>query len=371
MDEFFRHGYALLIGVTDSTWGDLALPIVGKDVAALEQVLIDSQRCAYLPGNVTTLKGKEASRAGILRGLAWLEEQIGRDSSGNATAVVYYSGHGWRDESADPHEFFLLPYDVQERRLRSYALRAQDFAEAVDAVQPRRLLVLLDCCHAGGMEVKGKSMAPSGFAETALAPKLLMGEGGRFPSGGKGLDTLEEGAGRAVLSSSTGEQRSYFRTDRKMSIFTYYLIEALTGHAQPQQGATEVLVSDVMGHVSRHVPQAALEGYGAPQQPDHQVRGNDFPVALLLGGKGLSAGQPAPDPLSLLQETRGGGTEITGNVSRTDIVGDVSHSTIITGTGNVSVQNVSGSRRSAEGDPGVPSAKSEELEREGEEGDGQ
>jgi hypothetical protein len=63
-----------------------------------------------------------------------------------------------------------------------------------------------------------------------------------------------------------------------------------------KEGATDVLVSDVMGHVYRRVPQSAQADWGKEQTPDYQVSGN-FPVALLLGGKGLSKGQPAPDPL--------------------------------------------------------------------------
>jgi len=330
MDALFRHGYALLIGVTDNAVDDLALPLVGKDIEALKQVLVDPQRCAYPCGNVKTLQGKDATRAGILKGLAELEEQIGSDASGNATAVVYYSGHGWRDESADPPEYFLLPYDLRENRYRSSALRAEDFGEAVDALRPRRLLVLLDCCHAGGMEVKGRPAVPSRFVKSAIAPDLLMGEGGAFPAGGKGLAELGEGAGRAVLSSSKGEQPSYFRRDGTMSIFTYHLIEALTGHAQPQQGATEVLVSDVMGHVSRMVPHTALAGYGVRQEPDYLVSGN-FPVALLLGGKGLGAGQAAPDPLSLLEEAGSRTTTIAGD-SISATVGDVGErATVIIG----------------------------------------
>ena len=82
-----------------------------------------------------------------------------------------------------------------------------------------------------------------------------------------------------------------------MSIFTYHLIEALTGHAQPQDGAAEVLVSDVLSYVYRRVPQSAKVQTGADQQPDGRIMGN-FAVALLLGGKGLSRGEIPPDPLA-------------------------------------------------------------------------
>jgi hypothetical protein len=65
------------------------------------------------------------------------------------------------------------------------------------------------------------------------------------------------------------------------------------------------LVSDVMSHVHRRVPQSVRADYGehVAQTPDYQVSGN-FPVAMLLGGEGLSKGQPAPDPLEPLPEAR-------------------------------------------------------------------
>lgn len=329
MDEYFQHGYTLLIGVTDSAVDGLALRMVGKDVEAVHRVLTHPERCAYPSENVKTLTGEEATRAGILDGLEWLQERIRSDASGNTTAIIYYSGHGWRDASADPPEFFLIPYDVRQGRIRSSALRAQDFGEAVNALQPRRLLVILDCCHAGGMDVKKLSVAPSGFVETAITPDLLMGEGSVLPPGGKGLHELAEGAGRAVLSSSTGEQQSYIRRDGAMSIFTYHLIEALSGHAQPQQGATEVLVSDVMSHVTRHVPRTARAESGASQEPDYRVSGN-FPIALLLGGEGLREGQQAPDPMSLFE---GVGGDITGGDKIVVRAGNVIHSTIVVGRG--------------------------------------
>ena len=51
-----------------------------------------------------------------------------------------------------------------------------------------------------------------------------------------------------------------------------------------------------MSHVYRNVPKLVQSERGQDQHPDYQVSGN-FPVALLLGGKGLDVGQAAPDPL--------------------------------------------------------------------------
>lgn len=347
MNTQFTNGYALLIAVNENKVPNAALPAVAKDVDALYEVLVHPERCAYPHNHVKLIKGKDATRDGILSGLAWLQDQLKSDASGNATAVIYYTGHG----HIEGGNYYLVPYDIDLSRLRTTSIRAEDFAEDVSNLKPQRLLVVLDCCHSAGMEVKDFATLTDGLSSTAIPAKLFMpGEQGISPEeGAKGFEQLALGSGRAVLNSSQASQSSWVRKDKKMSIFTYHLIEALTGHAQPQDGASEVLISDVMSHVWRRVPDSAKADWDAEQQPDYQVSGN-FPMALLLGGKGLSKGELAPDPLEPPQsasvDTDGGnvsaGRDFVGRdriVQGDDInVGDMS--------GNVGVAIGRGARAS-------------------------
>ena len=52
MTDHFSHGYALIIGVDQNNVPDWALPAVARDVEALRDVLIHSQRCAYAEAHV-------------------------------------------------------------------------------------------------------------------------------------------------------------------------------------------------------------------------------------------------------------------------------------------------------------------------------
>ncbi len=285
MDAPFDHGYALLIAVNESQMPNYALPTVAKDAAALHAVLVHPERCAYPPENVRVIQGQEATRDGIRAGLSWLRDKLQQDTTGNATAVVYYTGHGARDTS--DNTFYLIPYDFGIP-VRDTAIPAQTFAIELESVRPRRLLVILDCCHAAGMNIKGADPATvEGWRHSAAAPESA------------DLSALGQGQGRAVLSSSTGEEQSYIRPDMSMSIFTYHLIESLTGFAGNANGATDVLVSDVMGFVSRTVPASVRTAYGLSQTPVFFVSGENFPVAKLLGGKGIAKGQRPPSPLSV------------------------------------------------------------------------
>ncbi len=312
MSDQFSHGYALIIGVDQNNVSNWALPAVARDVEALRDVLIHPQRCAYAEAHVRLISGTDATRSNILAGFDWLQTCLAGDAA--ATAVIYYSGHGWRDDQTQPPQYYFIPYDVRQDRLRSSALRADELAEAIDALQPARLLVVLDCCHAGGMGVKDlaasytPAAAPLDFLTPSgaiLAPAILAKEldNGR-------LGQLSQGQGRAVLTSSRAEQPSYMSSKTQMSIFTYHLIEALTGSAQPRSGAQDVLVSDVLSYVYRHVPTTARQEVGSEQQPDGRLSGN-FAIALLLGGKGLTAGTIPPSPLEPLPV--GGESERSGH----------------------------------------------------------
>lgn len=277
----FEHGYALLIGVDQNKQPNLALPIVKKDVTKLTEILTHPERCSYPEDNVKVLTGTDATRENILQGLDWLKEKLAADPNANQTAFIYYSGHGHRESSGAS---FLIPYDARFP-IRMNGLAANDFAESVNAIQPRRLLVVLDCCHAEGLDVK--DVTESNLTSTAVTPDT------------PGVGLLAEGDGRAVLSSSRGSQKSFIRRDGQMSVFTYHLAEALTGHTG-RPAWPDVSVTEVMEYVGRTVPATALSEYSADQEPVFRYSGTAFPVALVLGGKGLEEGVAAPDPLAEL-----------------------------------------------------------------------
>jgi hypothetical protein len=270
-----------LIGVDQNRIASLALPIVKKDVARLTEIVTHPDRCGYLLDNVRVLTGTDATRENILDGLDWLKDRLDADADPNKTVFIYYSGHGHRESSG---ESFLIPYNARFP-ISSGGLAASAFAASIESIQPRRLLVVLDCCHAGDMNVK--DAAESKLTSTAIT-----------------FDTLDalrlaEGDGRAVLSSSRGSQQSFVRRDGEMSVFTYHLVQALTGHAGRQAWPT-VTVTEVMEYVGRTVPVTAKRENGAEQEPVFRYSGSVFPIALVLGGKGVEEGATAPDPLTEL-----------------------------------------------------------------------
>jgi hypothetical protein len=276
MSEQFTHGYALLTGVGACAYPKWSLEVTVRDMVAVQSILTNADLCAYPAdaNHVRLLHDAGATSSAIMEGLDWLREQAGADPE--ATVVIYYSGHGWLDEATG--RYYLLPHDVEPFDIAGSALQAEAFAEAIRQIPARRLLVLIDSCHAEGMasaKDEPSLKIPSGFAEAAV-PKDL-------------AESLKEGEGRAVFTSSRGEQRSWVRPDNSLSIYTYHLIEALQG-AGNQPGDKAVHVSNLMNYLGKAVPESARKLCHAEQTPFFDTAAEDFSVAVLRGGKGLPAG---------------------------------------------------------------------------------
>ncbi|MCA9974800.1 MAG: caspase family protein [Anaerolineales bacterium] len=275
----FNHGYALLIGVGACEYPKWSLPTTVKDAQAIQKVLADADLCAYDPEQIRLLHDESATRQGILDGLAWLAQSVQKDAE--ATAVVYFSGHGWLHKETG--NYYLVTHDVEPFNFIGSALSADAFTTALHAIPARRLLVFIDSCHAEGM-ASAKDVdpleLPAHFSKSA-APESVIAQ-------------LKQGEGRAVFTSSRGSQKSWVRQDNQLSLYTHHLLEALDGAGSTPgttatMGAITVHVSHLMTHLARTVPPSAQQQHQAEQTPFFDLASEDFPVALLRGGKGLPA----------------------------------------------------------------------------------
>ena len=94
------------------------------------------------------------------------------------------------------------------------------FTQHLQAIQAQKLLVILDCCHAGGQaEAKGAIKSP-------LPPSAIA----QFGSS----------SGRVILASSRKDEVSW--TGQPYSVFTAVLLEAMAGYgAFEQDGYARIL----------------------------------------------------------------------------------------------------------------------------------
>ena len=215
----FSYGHALIIGV--GMYQDPSIPAVPtttNDARALATLLRDPQRAAYPRAQVTVLLDAKATKTRILDELEALAQRLAGAPGG--TALIFFAGHG---EPVDNGRYALLPYDAERQRLAATALTAEQFHRAIGKVRThaKRLVVLLNCCHAGGNE----GLATNDALLTGATPPPEF------------YRPLAVGSGHVVISSSRPAQKSGARSRRSSlhTIFGTHLLAALTG-AAPGQG---------------------------------------------------------------------------------------------------------------------------------------
>jgi hypothetical protein len=262
MFEGLVNKYALLIGVGEfRTHISSQTYTTTKDIQALKSALTES--CGYINDgkHIKLLQDQEATKKAILDELDWLENQTKNNSAD--TVFIYYSGHGGLVDSTQ--EYYLIPHDT--------VLLAATFNQALGQIKAKKLLVVIDSCHAGGIAKAKKDFIQKPFPAEKLIEELKTNQ-------------LEGGEGRAVFTSSTKDQESIFDPSKEMSIYTFHFIEALKGKGNAP-GDEKVSVSNLMNYVGKTVLKSA-EKLGRKQTPFFDLKGEDFPVALLRERKSFS-----------------------------------------------------------------------------------
>jgi uncharacterized caspase-like protein len=255
MSQPFAHGYAVIIGVGAD------LPVTVDDARGVADLLRDPTRCAYPPDQVQLLTRERARRDDILTALTRLAKETQADPE--ATAVVYFSGHGLETPS-----YYLVPFGYDPTDLDNTAISGGELTEQLQAIQSRKLLVLLDCCHAGGQ------------AEVKALP------GVKSPLPPSVITELGRSSGRVVIASSRKDEVSH--TGQPYSVFTAALLEALAGYgAFDEDGYARVL--DTVLWVGRKVPERTND----QQHPIVKVSNLEDNVALAY----YAAGDKSPKKL--------------------------------------------------------------------------
>lgn len=208
----FQQGYGLVIGVGD--YGDPAwnVPIAARDAADLHAALTDPNFAAYPIGQVELLKPEEATRDGFANALGRLAARAGEDS----TVFIAITCHG---ALGNDNLYYLAPRDVEfvdgEYIRRGTGYSIVQLANALKAIKAQRLLLVINACFSGNLGL--------------LAAKGALREPGSVLPNSEGDRLLASGKGRALITASRAEQRSYFQPDESHSYFGQALIDAVRG----------------------------------------------------------------------------------------------------------------------------------------------
>ena len=243
--------HALLIGVSTYGEGLQPIPSARLDVEALAEVLRDPQLGNFPSDQVVVLQ--DPQRTPMERAV----ELLFANRDPEDLLLLYFSGHGFRDEQRQ-----LLLSCLESRKFgegsergkvqQSTTLRAAILRDYMKNSRSRHQLLILDCCFSGA------------FAEGMAAKD-------------DGALHLEDfgGEGRAVLISSASSETSCApKAGDGLSVYTRLLVEGIRTGAADQQQRGFVDAEDLHSYVSRRVAEAAptLTPQFFPTLSGHRIR---------------------------------------------------------------------------------------------------
>ncbi len=256
--------HALLIQISQYPPPQQPLPEV-RDAEDLAAVLRDPELCHYPAGNVKVLTDGAATRAAILAAVQQLVATAGPDS----TVLFFFSGHGGqRGETT-----YLLPYDCEEKYLGKTAISSRELAAALAPLRSQKVLLVFDCCHAGGLELPAGKGSDGSDERADLAPPPV------WPGLAEEAQAeLLQGRGWVLYASSEAGERSYVWQGARNGIFTTHLLDGLRGGRASDDGYVRIfeLYEHLVSRVQREMPR---------QRPRFKCSVNDnFPIARHRGG---------------------------------------------------------------------------------------
>jgi hypothetical protein len=143
------------------------------------------------------------------------------------------------------------------------AISGAEFTASLNAIEAERLTVVLDCCHAGGID-EPRDFVPSAPVAAGLSDGYL--------------NVLKAGRGRVVISATRATDPAYVRQGARYGVFTGHFLDGLRGAARGDGGVIRIL--DLYTYVQQKVVVDQPD-----QRPVLKVELEDnYPIALYRGG---------------------------------------------------------------------------------------
>ncbi len=234
-----RDRQALIIAPGQHKCREFDLKAVSKDAEAIKNLLVDPDCGCFPKGNVEVLEGEKASIPEIRVKLGSLSKKAGKDG----LTFILFIGHAVVTEYGP----CFITHETNPDSIQDTALSKSLLSELMGRFKTNSLLVVFDCCHAGG------------FAD--ILPQRI-----------RAVPTPEDlfldytGEGRVLLAAAGHDQKA---VEHDRGLLSLALEEGLGGKADRDNKGV-VTVEDLEAYVKSRVGEL---GHQEPKLTGHFTQG--------------------------------------------------------------------------------------------------
>jgi hypothetical protein len=237
---------ALLIGISDYGGALTSLPGTQADLKAMQRALSNPDVGAF--DQVEVLPNPNRTEMEVA-----IESLFSDNRNREDLILLYFSGHGVRDDSGDLYFAVSNTQKTEQGRIRtSTAVRASEVQRYMSKGRSKRQVVILDCCFSGAF---ARDMTVRDAEQTVDVKAQLGGEG------------------RAILTSSTATQVSYEKEEA--GLYTRYLVQGLETGAADKDGNGDITADELHEYTREKVQEAAPS-----MQPEIYAAREGFKIIL-------------------------------------------------------------------------------------------
>jgi hypothetical protein len=207
--------WALVVGISKFQDKHLGrLNFASKDAKDFAAVLVDPTAGRFKPSNVHSLVDGEVTTRQLKQELNWLARSA---NDPNDLVVIFLATHGTPRNKDTAEVNYIATSDTEvepEDNLFATALPMVQISDIVRSrIKAQRTVVLLDTCHSGAAAADSVARAGSLVSDSSASSDTL--------------DRIRQGTGRAILTSSSPEEKSYEGQPYSNGYFTHFLLEGL------------------------------------------------------------------------------------------------------------------------------------------------
>lgn len=247
-----RRLWLLSIGISRYYDSGISLAYAAHDASAMHELFSRILSTELATDSFALLANEQATRAKVLSKVT----EIGKRAGPEDLIVLYMAVHGLPEDAG---ELYFLAYDTDPKNLVGTGLPQRDIEYALTRTAARRIVMILDACHSGG----------------AALDRFAARRGIRLAETNRLLQQLATAkSGVAVLTASSASESSFEGQQWEgHGVFTYFLLEGLSGRAAKGDGI--VTIRELFDYVYSKVSEATKGN----QHPE--LKGsfdNDLPV---------------------------------------------------------------------------------------------
>ena len=247
--------YIVGIGINHYENASLNLNYAKADAQGFVNLVKEKSKPLFDKVEVIELFDEDATKENIFNRLSLLSKVIKPQD----VLYFYYAGHG----SMIDGSFYFVPTDnvklYSQDKLEKTGIKASELQDKLQEIAALKQLLIIDACQSGGsVEVLAQRGAPE---EKAMAQ-------------------LSRSTGIHVLAAAGSEQFATEFKELGHGLFTYVLLEALSGKADGAPNDGKVTIYELKSYLDDQVPEFSKKHKGTMQFPHTFSRGQDFPIII-------------------------------------------------------------------------------------------